>query len=69
MPKPLIPSAQPEPVKLSFGEKALQKGMERYVKLLGKKDFVRSERQAHDDQIVSAVIENYLSPLERHKIV
>ncbi|MDR2541243.1 MAG: hypothetical protein LBD11_05800 [Candidatus Peribacteria bacterium] len=69
MPKSLIPSIQPEPIELSFGQKALQKGMEMYAKLLGKKEFVKNELQAHDGYIVRALCENYLSPLERKKIV
>lgn len=69
MPKSLIPSSQPEQIELSFWEKALQKVMETYVKILGKKEFVKTPLQAHDDQIVHALLENYLAPWQRQKII
>ncbi|MDR2416533.1 MAG: lipase family protein [Candidatus Peribacteria bacterium] len=67
--KPLIPSTQETLPELSFSQKAIQKAMEMYANLLGKKEFVPTSLQSHDDQIVHIVQEVYNIPTERQKII
>ncbi|MDR2189897.1 MAG: lipase family protein [Candidatus Peribacteria bacterium] len=69
MPKPLIPSTVETPVKLSFGQKTLQKAMEIYAKTLGNKKFIPTPLQQHDDQIVRIVQEVYNLPANRQKVI
>jgi hypothetical protein len=67
--KPLIPSTAETTPELSFSQKAIQKAMEMYATLLGKKKFVPTPLQAHDDQIVRIVQEVYNLPADRQKII
>jgi hypothetical protein len=67
--KPLIPSTEEISPKLSLSQKAIQKAMEMYAKLLGKKKFVPTPLQAHDNQIVRIVQEVYNLPDNRQKII
>jgi hypothetical protein len=67
--KPLIPSEILVQPPLSFKEKALQKTMEMYAALLGKKKFIKDSLQDHDDQIVHIVQQVYQLPSDRQKII
>ncbi|MDR0650076.1 MAG: hypothetical protein LBG59_01360 [Candidatus Peribacteria bacterium] len=67
--KPLIPSTEVTPPELSLSQKAIQKAMEMYANLLGKKKFMPTALQAHDDQIVRIVQEVYNLPDDRQKII
>lgn len=69
MVKPLIPMEQPIEKELTFSEKITQKLMNVYVKVLGKKKFVRSAIQHDDDKIVQLVQEGYNFPDDRQRVV
>ncbi|MDR0369367.1 MAG: hypothetical protein LBH96_02260 [Candidatus Peribacteria bacterium] len=67
--KPLIPTEQPIKKELTFSEKITQKLMNIYVKILGKKKFIKSAIQHDDDKIVQLVLQGYNFPHERQKVV